>query len=241
MDNITLNEDTDFLDILRYLNSDNFTENSNLTEALFQLLHGPLDIAVRRGYYFEEYCCGKIPDTSVWMYNKYMEEYNLSDTEVDLKRLAFFTNSCLYVVQYIMDDSLKDNGKFLEIDYKFSNSCNSIIYFTNLLVVFNILKEEHKYFNKFKLRLLEALIISYCLKCKGENYIPKIDIKRFNKLIVIYAECKGYLQHPDEFPLLIDSEFLIEIKENLTILDYNKSLSIINKLLNRKLIINHKK
>ena len=222
MSNLVVNQMGDFLDLLRFFNATNINDNPELRDGLFEKLYStPSSFLVAYDYicnsnnysgiclsdYLSDYILPYKLESSYEMKECWLKCYKQNVGQL----VSIISNN---IIKFISSGSIVDKKIYLKVRYL--DSYDSIEYIASVIAMLDIVKIDCSFFDEFKLRLIEALVIHYCLNYAGYFEVHddqvKIDTKRFNKALVIYAECKGVLEQTDEIPNLIDEIFLSEIK-----------------------------
>lgn len=252
MSNLVVNQNGDFLDLLRDLNGANINLEPQKRDDFFRCLYPYKTIPHYQNNYSDSLFVGFIMEKIENLIN------HSSDTNLKGKADKVFDEVENQVIDsfkfcsYVIRKFGKDNTYYIDNDPNFlmSGFFNefAIEWSANIEIIrYLIEKIDPSYFDKFKSEFIEALAFGLCTLYNNDTFTgirKKYEREEYliliNKVLAIYGEEKGFFKIGNVIPQIIDDEFLsqleeINVLENLnTNTAYNKILEIINNLLERK-------
>lgn len=219
-------KDTDFLDILRFLNSENINQDPDLRKRFFGSLmkcdENTSELIVSLSH---SYCTS--------FEKKFEDQYT---PDISASALAnFFLGK---IRSYLPSQFIEDRTNCLFVVK--GDLTNSIYYLGSIKGMKRLIEKIPSYFDTLKKALIESLMIKYCAHFIEQ---PSETPVRLIKLIGIYYEFIRNLEPSEQIPTILDEEFLKELSlcTRKGKLDSRKCLNSIENLINRKFPIGTEK
>lgn len=213
---MSVKEDRDFLDILRFLNKENVNQYPELRDNFFKSL-----------IVFSNNVPEYLENLSDSYFRGFEKEYMTSIVK-DFMLSNLFGNE---IKNQLTDHLIQDRVNCLYIDGR--SAAYVLTYVGSIKGMRNLIEISPDHFDFFKECLLRGLINRYC-----KDFARGIDKNtvRLNKLIAIYTEHIRHLEQSEEIPMIVDDEFLCELMDcrNHGGVNLEDSFYAVHHLINRK-------
>jgi len=220
---MVINDDSDFLDILRFLNKENINQFPELRDSFFQSLM---------------VCANDTPEYLEDLSDTYFKEFEKQYSESVAKNFLLSSLFGNEIANQLTDNFIKDKGNCLYVDGR--DAAYVLTYVGSIKGMRSLVETSPEHFAFFKESLLRGLMTRYCKNLSGNN---DKNLVRLNKLVVIYAEHIRHLESLEAVPMIIDDEFLNELMgyRNNGAITSERSSQAVHNLINRKFPINARK
>lgn len=212
---MSLNNEKDFLDVLRVLNKDNVNDLDEVRDKFFDSL-----------MVCDEDCPLYLEDLS----NSYSSEF-AKQFEGNLAKDFLLSNVFgTQIKNQLTDNVIEDRGSCLYIDDK--SAASAVTYVGSIKGMKKLVSESSVHFDFFKQQLLMGLIIRYSNNVASGR---EKDESRLNKLIQIYAEHIRGMNVDGDIPMILDDIYLLRLKDsrNSGSLSGDEYLKLVNDLIDR--------
>ena len=180
------------LETLRYLNKENINNNPKLRDEFFKSLI---------------VCDDNAPDYLHILSDIYYEEFRKQFKESELLNYHLSDIFCKEIKKQLTDNTM--NVEKNEISIKAKNSAYAVTYVGSVKGMKKIIEQEPQHFDFFKENLLMGLITRYC-----NEIIKSVKNKeKLNEVVSIYAEHTRHLSSSKNIDMIIDQEFIDELKK----------------------------
>lgn len=217
---MSVKENRDFLDILRFLNKENINQSPELRDSFFQSL-----------MVFDDDVPEYLGSLSDSYFREFEKEY-MGNIAKNFMLSNLFGNE---IKNQLTDHLIQDDVNYLYIDGRYA--AYVLTYVGSIKGMRSLVETSSDHFDFFKESFLRGLMTRYCNDfASGRNK----NLARLNKLVEIYAEHIRHLEPSEKIPKIIDDEFLYELMDcrNNGGVNSRDSYRAVHNLINRKFPIN---
>lgn len=209
----------EFLEILRYLNKDNINNEPKLRDEFFERLM---------------VCDENVSDYVSVLSDAYHEGFRKQYIDSIAINYLLSEIFCNEIERQLSDNMMEVDKNSIRIPAK--SSAYAVTYVGSVKGMKKIIELAPQHFDFFKQTLLMGLITRYCKDItRSESNKEKL-----NEVVGIYVEHIKHLDTSKNIPVIIDQEFIDDLKK-MTYINSKECIKAVHKLINRAFPIKKEK